>query len=178
MKLLLISLFTFLTSLTSAQLTVSYVDFYSWTSEANVQYTTMIIMEEITESNDSKALVRVKYTMGGLTKIAEFGAKTTYEVEEGDFTLMVMGDETASFVKGSGSYTPDNFIFSFDFDGNFINGYQADHKELDKGDNAHLASMDIVIANDSNHLRDLIKEFYTSSDTLYRELMTYAAQYD
>ena len=178
MKLILLSLFTFLTSFTFAQLTVSYVEFYSWTSNDNVQYTTMFVLDDYTEDGMSDALIRVKYTMGGLTKIAEFTATALYEVQEDSLDMLVRGDETASFVKGSGSYTPDNFILTFDLDGNFIDAFQADHNELARGEDAYLASMNPVYPEDSDHLRNLIKEFYTSSDTLYRDLMTYASQFD
>lgn len=178
MKLAFISLFTFLTSFTFAQLNISYVDFYSWTSQDNVQYTTMIISEEFMETGSSESVVRVKYTIDGLTKIAEFGAVTSYEFLDDTFDVMIMGDETATFVKGSGSYTPDNFILSFDLEGNFLDAYQADHNELDRGEDAYLAEMSPISLQDSNHMRELMKEFYTSSDSLYRDLMTYAAQYD
>lgn len=178
MKLVLISLLTFLASFTFAQLNISYVDFYSWTSEDNVQYTTMIVSEEFLETGSSKSIVRVKYAMDGLTKIAEFDAIISYETQYESFDVMIMGDETASFIKGSGSYTPDNFILSFDFEGNFLDGYQADHNELDKGDEVYLAEMSPIMVEDANNMRELMKEFYTSSDSLYRDLMTYAAQFD
>lgn len=178
MKLLLLSLFTFLTSFTFAQINLFHVEFYTWTSQDNVQYSTIILMEDFTEMNDSKAVARVKYTMEGLTKMVEFSAESTYNIEDDIIDVMIMADETASFVKGSGSYTPDNFILTFDLAGDLLSAFQADHTELTKGENAHLAEMSPIIVNDANHLRDLIKEFYTSSDSLYRDLMTYAAQYD
>lgn len=158
---------------------IEYVDFIKWTSQYNDQYSAIIVADDFVEKEVGNAIVRVKYTKDGITKLVEYSSTVEKDILEDSFDIFIMGGETAQFIKSSGSYTPDNFIFNFDFDGNLIIAHQADHSELEKGeDEAYLAEVELLPIEDADHQRELIKEFFTTSDTLYRDLMTYAAQFD
>ena len=157
---------------------ISFIEFMNWTSQNNIQYTAMVTTEDIVEQDVATATIRVKYTMNGITKVVEFAATVEKEVSDHMIELFVMGGDTAQFVKGSGNYTPDNFILSFDYEGTFMEGFQMDHNELEKGDDAYISDVTLIPINDANHFRELIKEFYTSSDPFYRDLMLFVAQYD
>lgn len=176
----IISLCIFLFSLNafSQVQSIEYVDFVKWTSQNNIQYSAIIVADDFVEKEVGNAIVRVKYTMDGITKIVEFPSTVEKDILENSLDVFIMGGETAQFIKSSGSYTPDNFIFNFDFDGNLIDAFQADHTELDKGDDAYLAEVEILSVRDADHQRELIKEFFTASDSMYRDLMTFAAQFD
>lgn len=180
MKSLLSILFCTFSLTTFSQISdVAYVDFYKWTGSSDgINYTAMIVSEDFLTVSDPVSVVRVKYTVDGITKIAEFNASLTYETFDEFVDVYYMGDESASFIKGSGGYTPDNFMVTYDYEGAYLEGYQADHDELAKGDDAVVADLTSIFVADADHFRELIKEFYTSSDELYRPLMQYAANFD
>ncbi len=157
---------------------IEYVDFVKWTSQDNIQYSAIIVADDFVEKEYGNAIVRVKYTMNGITKLVEFNSSVEKDILEDSIDIFIMGGETAQFIKSSGSYTPDNFIFNFDFEGNLVDAFQADHNELEKGEDAYLSEIELILIEDANHQRELMKEFFTSSDSLYRDLMSYASQFD
>ncbi len=157
---------------------IEYVDFVKWTSQDNIQYSAIIVADDFVEKEYGNAVVRVKYTMNGITKLVEFNSSVEKDILEDSIDIFIMGGETAQFIKSSGSYTPDNFIFNFDFEGNLVDAFQADHNELEKGEDAYLSEIELILIEDANHQRELMKEFFTSSDSLYRDLMSYASQFD
>ncbi len=179
MKLLMFITFSFLTTFSFSQIqNIEYVDFYTWTGADKVSYKVIIVSEDFAEIEDAKSVVRVKYNLEGNSKIVEFISDVSYDINEGLVEIYFLGGETAKFIQNSGSYTPDNFVFTFDFEGNLIDAFQADHNELKKGDDTHFADMEAISVESSNHLRESIQEFFSSSDSLYRDLMTYASQFD
>ncbi len=176
----IISLCIFLFSLNAfSQIqNIEYVDFIKWTSQENIQYSAIIVADDFVENESGNAIVRVKYTMNGITKLVEYNSSVEKDILEDSIDVFIMGGETAQFIKSSGSYTPDNFIFNFDFEGYLNDAFQADHNELEKGEDAYLSEVEMLYIEDGNHQRELIKEFFTSSDSLFRDLMSYAAQFD
>src|SRR5690606_25063455 len=113
---------------------IEYVFFINWTSQDNVQYSAIIVADDFAAKESGNAIVRVKYTMDGITKLVEYASKVEKDMLEDSFDIYIMGDETARFIKSNGSYTPDNFIFNFDFYGNQLSAHQADHNELAKSE--------------------------------------------
>lgn len=180
---ILLSLFL-LTSFTicSAQAkSVDIVDFYSWTASDGKKYEVMIVTENFSDKVETPATIRVRYDRGtGNYNVVEYYSSLMYEYDEdSNLLIYLMADSEASFIKGAGSYSPDNFVMSFDSNGYLITGLQADNNELDKADGETVyADLYLIEYGDADNMRTLIKNFYTSSDPLYRDLMAYAAQYD
>ncbi|KIA84449.1 hypothetical protein OA84_02685 [Kaistella solincola] len=183
MKTLLFGLLFLTFSLFPAQLKkVDIADFYNWTSNSGTHYQFVLLSEKLVAMRtDVAALVRVRYSMdGGVTyKIAEFDAKFTYDKAKDSDNLVVnvKAAETARILKGDSGYIPDNFTLYYDKDGEYIEGYQADHDELTKKDTQY-AKVFLTPSPSADHMRKLIRLFYDSSEPLYRDLMVLAAQYD
>lgn len=174
---------TFLTFLTfcNAQATkVDIVDFYYWTAADGQKYEVMIVTEDFSTQETTPATIRVKYPRGNDYNIVEYYSSLSYDIDEdSNMLIYLMAESEASFIKGVGSYSPDNFVMSFDVDGNLISGLQADNTELDKADGETVyADVYLTEYGDADNMRSLIKGFYDSSDTLYRDLMNYTAQFD
>ncbi len=179
MKTLLNFLFITISTFSFAQIDeVKYIDFYEWTGQDGKKYTTILISNDILNSSSPRGVARVKYVSEGVTKIVEFNMIIGFERYEYNIEFIFGGDETAISIKGNSNYTPDNFLITYAYDGSYISGFQADHNELTKGEEGQLAVLYPIYIDDANHLRDLIKEFYSATDSLYRDLMKYAADFD
>lgn len=160
---------------------VDIVDFYQWTAADGNKYEVMIITEDFVEDGETPATIRVKYPRGnGSYNIVEFYSSLYYEFDEdSNMLIYLMANSEASFIQGVGSYSPDNFVMKFDSAGYLLSGLQADNNELEKPDDETVyADLSLINYGDSENLRSLIRGFYNSSDPLYRDLMTYTAQYD
>ncbi len=162
---------------------VDIADFYNWTANNGTHYQFILLSENLAKLDTAiPAVIRVRYsTDGGVTyKTAEFDANLTLNQDKksaGDLVIHINAGKTARIIQGDGGYTPDNFILYYDKDGNFLRGYQADHTELAKS-NVEYAKVFHTAAPTADQMRSLIRLFYKSSDALYRDLMTFAAQYD
>ncbi|MBA5629306.1 hypothetical protein [Moheibacter lacus] len=177
MKTTLSLIFTLFFFVAQAQLEkVEMIDFYKWSNQ-DVHYNTVVVSENFIEAGEGLATVRVKYNLDGLTKMVEFDALASFESYDQYFELYFMGGDDAAFITGSGSYTPDNFLLTYDWDGNYLSGVTADHNALEQ-ENVEFSDLDQIMVRDANHLRELIKEFYSSNDPIYRDLMVYASQFD
>ncbi|TXF79377.1 hypothetical protein [Chryseobacterium sp.] len=178
-----IVLFLFLTPFQAQLKNIEIVDFYHWTANDGIYYEFMVAAEQRTGATTNPAVIRVKYsTDGGVsTKIASFDATLRWEHDKTDTDIMIAyidAAETAKIIQGTGGYTPDNFILYYNISNeSFVRGYQADHTELAKS-SVEYAKVFPTNYSTSDDLRSLIRIFYTSSDPLYRDLMTYAAKFD
>lgn len=176
--------FAFLTLLTicNAQAAkVGIVDFYSWKSADGNKYEAIIVTEDFSDTGETPATIRVKYPRSnGSYNIVEYYSTMYHEYDEdSNFIIYLMADSEASFIQGAGSYSPDNFVMSYDIDGNLITGLQADNNELDKPEGQTVyAEMEATPYGDGANMRTLIKNFYTKTDTLYTDLMNYTATFD
>ncbi len=182
MKLFFSFTFLILLILCNGQATkVDIVDFYSWTASDKNKYEVMIVSEDFSDKEETPATIRVRYPRGnGNYNIVEFYSSLYYEFDEdSNMIIYLMAESEASFIQGVGTYSPDNFVLSFDAKGYLISGLQADNNELDKPEGQTVyADVYLVEYGDASNMRALIKNFYNSSDPMYRDLMNYTAQYD
>ncbi|MBW8362283.1 MAG: hypothetical protein K0M56_08880 [Kaistella sp.] len=180
--LLSLVLFLFLTPFQAQLKNIEIVDFYHWTANDGIYYEFMVAAEQ-SAATKNPAVIRVRYsTDGGVSyKIVSFDATLRWERDKTDEDIMIAyfdAAATAKILKGTGGYTPDNFILYYDVSNeSFVRGYQADHTEMAKSDVDYAKVFPTNYSN-SDDLRNLIRLFYTSSDPLYRDLMTYTAKFD
>lgn len=160
---------------------VDIVDFYSWKASDGKNYEVMIVTEDFYDTGETPATIRVRYQKDSQSyNVVEFYSTMYHEYDEdSNFIIYLMADSEASFIQGVGSYSPDNFVMSYDVDGNLISGLQADNNELDKGEGETVyADMEAVDYGDGANMRTLIKKFYSKSDALYTDLINYTATFD
>lgn len=141
----------------------------------------MIVTEEFSESGETPATIRVKYARSnGSFNIVEFYSTMYHEYDEdSNLIIYLMADSEASFIQGAGTYSPDNFVLSYDESGYLISGLQADNNELDKAEEETVyADMEAIEYGDGANMRILIKNFYIKADPLYTDLMNYTATFD
>jgi hypothetical protein len=176
-SILLITLF----SICSAQATkVDIVDFYKWNGASGNKYEVMIVTEDFRDEGATPATLRVRYPRGnGSYNIVEFYSDLYYEFDEdSNMLIYLMAVGEASYIQGAGTYSPDNFVMKFDAAGYLLSGLQADNNELEKPeDQTEYADLSLIEYGDSENLKSLIRNFYNSSDPLYRELMAYADKF-
>ena len=163
---------------------VGIVDFYNWTANDGLHYQFIVASEKQADLNVEKpAVVRVRYSSdGGVSyKIVEFNATLRFMTDKKSTDNLVAylnAGETARMIQGAATgYIPDNFIMYYSKSGNFIKGYQADHTEMAKSE-VEYAKVFLTPSDSADHMRNLIRLFYTSTDPLYRDLMTYTSQFD
>lgn len=182
MKILFSILFlTFITICSAQAKKVDIVDFYSWKASDGNKYEVMIVTEDFSETGETPATIRVRYSRSnGSQNIVEFYSTMYHEYDEdSNLIIYLMADTEASFIQGAGTYSPDNFVLSYDIDGMLISGLQADNNELDKAeDDTVYADMEAIEYGDGANMRTLIKNFYSKSDALYTDLMNYTATFD
>lgn len=174
-------LLAFITICNAQATKVGIVDFYSWKASDGNKYEVMFVTEDFSDTGETPATIRVKYPRGnGSFNIVEFYSTMYHEYDEdSNLIIYLMADTEASFIQGVGTYSPDNFVLSYDPEGMLISGLQADNNELDKEeDETVYADMEATPYGDGANMRTLIKNFYTKSDALYTDLMNYTATFE
>jgi len=178
MKLIFTFLLTGIFSLSFAQqINVDIVDFYKWTSQEGTNYQVMIVSENFDDTGYADGVARVRYAIDGAYKVVQFKCLLGGEIDEdGYWTVTIMAyDDNYEFIQGEGSYSPDNFMLSYDQDGFFVAGTQADNNELYKPEGEELvaADVDIIDYGTKEDMKTLIKMFYSTNDPLYDSLLMY-----
>jgi len=159
------------------QIDVDIVDFYKWTSQEGSNYEVMIVSENFDDDGYADGMARVRYSINGAYRVVQFKCTLIGEIDEdGYWTVTIMSnDDNHEFIQGEGSYSPDNFMLSFDENGYFVVGTQADNNELykDEGEEIITADVDIVEYTTKTEMKTLIKKFYSTNDPLYDSLLMY-----
>ena len=182
-KILTATLLVFFSILNAQLKKVEIVDFYHWNADDGIHYELMLITENLKKIDQKvPAVIRVKYSLNGgvSTKLVEYKATALIEIDSKNFEELIFyidAEKTAKILQGENGYTPDNFVLHYNINGDYIMGYQADHSAMAESEVSY-AKVFKTNYNNSDELRSLIKLYYTSSDPLYRDLMTYAAQFD
>src|SRR5690606_657221 len=126
------------------QINVDIVDFYKWTAQDGTNYEMIIVSEDFDDTGYANGVIRVRYSMNGVYKVVQFKCLLMGEIDEDGYWMVtvVANDDNFEFIQGQGSYSPDNFVLSFDQEGYFVAGSQADNNELAKPEGEELIMAD------------------------------------
>jgi hypothetical protein len=186
-------------SITNAQSgSIQSVDFYSWVgANDQVVYEMALVVflptsEDMMylEENKYDGIVRVKYSVEGVEKLVEYKSMVDFSIKLNDsemrneesvlYTVIIDGYGVSKFIKGSGSYTPDNFmIYGVIINQNekTIGAHQIDDSEIFNSNlKPSILNLNPILTADDG--RSKIKEMFSTNDAVYRDLMLFMARFD